>query len=139
MTCSSCEVENLVFALHEVEDCSSHGVQNLVLALHELKVVKFGNFKLNNDLAHVIWVGKVKVERSQKKVAKREKFVFHFYYCILVFFLCCRQATCLFQERCKASQLRERERKKIKTFFCKMPMNFWSFDGFLLIPQHVLI
>jgi hypothetical protein len=46
MTCGSCEVENLV------------------LALHELKVVNFGNFNLNNDLAHVIWVGKVKVERS---------------------------------------------------------------------------
>jgi hypothetical protein len=31
--------------------------------------------------------------------------------------LCCRQATCLFQERCKASQLREREREKIKHSF----------------------
>jgi hypothetical protein len=46
MTCGSCEVENLV------------------LALHKMEVVKFGNFKLNNDLACVIWVGKVKVERS---------------------------------------------------------------------------
>jgi hypothetical protein len=52
-----------VLALHEVEDCRSHGVENLALALHEVEVVKFGNFKLNNDLAHVIWVGKVKVER----------------------------------------------------------------------------
>jgi hypothetical protein len=63
MTCVSCEVENLVLALHEVEDCSSHGVENLVYALHEVEVVKFENFKLNNDLARVIWVGKVKVER----------------------------------------------------------------------------
>ncbi len=63
MTCNSCGVENLVLALHEVEDCRSHGVENLALALHEVEVVKFGNFKLNNDLAHVIWVGKVKVER----------------------------------------------------------------------------
>ncbi len=67
MTCGSCEVENLVLALHEVE------------------VVKFGNFKLNNDLACDIWVGKVKVERSQKKVARREEFDFHFYYAFWFF------------------------------------------------------
>lgn len=119
MTCGSCEGENLVLALHELEDCSSHWVENLVLALHELEVVKIGNFKLNNDLAHVCGLEKWKLRGHRRRLQKGRSLFSIFYYCILIVFLCCRQATCLLQERCKVSQLREREKEKIKHSFVR--------------------